>query len=64
MKNIGTADRVIRALVVVAIVAAYLLRYIGGVVALVLGVVALAFLLTSLFATCPGYIGISTRLRH
>ncbi len=65
-KNMGTADRVIRLLVVVAIAVAYALGYLGGVWAIILGVVALAFFLTSLVGTCPGYLpfNISTRLRR
>lgn len=63
MKNMGTTDRVIRVIVVAVIGAAYLLGLIGGPLALVLGGVAVIFLLTSVFATCPGYMpfGISTR---
>ena len=65
-KNMGTADRVIRLLVVLAIAAAYALGYLSGLWAIILGIVALAFLLTSLVGTCPGYLpfGISTRLRR
>lgn len=65
-KNMGTADRVIRLLIVVAIAVAYALGYLGGLWAIILGIVALAFLLTSLVGTCPGYLpfGISTRLRR
>lgn len=65
MKNMGTTDRVIRLAVVVIIGLAYWFGYIGGYLAIGLGVVALAFLVTSLFATCPGYMpfGISTRQR-
>lgn len=63
MKNMGTIDRIIRIAAVVAIGAAYGLGLIGGVTALVLGVVALVLLLTSLAATCPAYMpfGLSTR---
>jgi len=65
MKNMGTVDRVLRAAVVAAIGAAYLLGLVSGAWALGLGAVALVFLLTSLFATCPAYLpfGISTRRR-
>lgn len=60
--NMGTADRLIRALVVVAITALYFTGKIGGTLAIVLGVVAVVFLLTSLVGVCPAYLpfGLST----
>jgi hypothetical protein len=63
VKNMGTADRVIRLLIVVAIGAAYLLGYLSGIIAIMLVLIAVVFLLTSLFATCPAYmpLGLSTR---
>lgn len=63
MKNIGSLDRIIRLAAVIAIVAAIAMGMIGGTLALVLGVVAFALLLTSLTSTCPAYIplGLSTR---
>lgn len=63
LKNMGTADRTIRLLVVLAIAIAYALGHLSGTWALVLGVVALAFLVTSLAGTCPAYLpfGLSTR---
>lgn len=66
MKNMGTLDRVIRLIAVAAILGAYGLGLIGGTVALVLGAVAIVFLLTSLTATCPAYMpfGLSTRSRR
>ena len=65
MKNMGTTDRVIRLLIVAAISAAYELGLLSGGWAIALGSIATVFLLTSLVATCPGYMpfGISTR-RH
>ena len=65
MKNMGTVDRSIRVGVAVAIVVAYFTGVISGTLAIVLGVVAVAFFLTSLMSTCPAYIpfGISTRGR-
>ncbi len=60
--NMGTADRLIRAVVVVAIAALYFTGKIGGTLAIVLGVVAVVFLLTSLVGVCPAYLpfGLST----
>jgi len=64
-KNIGSIDRTLRLLVVVAIGAAYLLGHLSGTLAIVLGVVAAVFFLTSLVGTCPAYLpfGISTRTK-
>lgn len=65
MKNMGPADRIIRAGAVVAIAGAWGLGLIGGTLALVLGGVAVVLLITSLTATCPAYMpfGLSTRRR-
>ena len=62
-KNMGSMDRALRLLVVVAIAIAYFMGQISGTLALILGVVALVFLLTSLIGTCPAYLpfGLSTR---
>ena len=61
-KNMGTADRVIRTLIAVIIGVLYFTGVIGGTLALILGIVAVVFLLTSLVSWCPGYLpfGIST----
>ena len=62
-RNMGGADRVIRTLLGVAIVGLYMSGRISGTVALVLGVVAGALLISSLIGWCPAYapFGISTR---
>jgi hypothetical protein len=61
--NMGTADRTIRMLLALAIAALYLTRTISGTLAIVLGVIALLFFVTSLVGWCPGYLpfGLSTR---
>jgi len=61
--NMGTIDRVIRLLVVVIIAALYMTGHLSGLAAIILGIVAAAFLLTSILGWCPGYLpfGISTR---
>lgn len=61
--NMGTADRIIRPLIAVGIVALYFGGVISGTLALVLGIVAVAFLVTSLIGWCPSYVpfGLSTR---
>jgi len=66
MKNMGTVDRIIRLVAVLAVVAAYGLGMIGGTLALVLGAAAAVLLLTSLIGTCPAYMpfGLSTLSRR
>ena len=61
-KNMGMADRVIRTLIAVVIAVLYFTGVLGGTVALILGVIAVIFLLTSLVSFCPAYLpfGIST----
>lgn len=62
-KNMGTADRVIRTLIAVAVAVLYFTGKISGTLAIVLGIVAIAFLVTSLVGWCPSYLpfGLSTR---
>lgn len=61
-KNMGTADRVIRTLIAVVIAVLYFTGVLGGTLALILGVIAVIFLLTSLVSFCPAYLpfGIAT----
>ncbi len=54
-KNMGTADRVIRTIIAVLIAVLYFTNVIGGTLALILGIVAVLFLLTSLVSFCPTY---------
>ena len=62
-KNMGTADRGIRILIALVIAALYFTGRISGTVAIVLGIVAIAFFVTSLVGWCPSYLpfGLSTR---
>lgn len=61
-KNMGTVDRAIRFVVALAIAVLYVTDRISGVLAIVLGIVAVAFLATSSIGVCPGYLpfGLST----
>jgi Protein of unknown function (DUF2892) len=61
-KNMGTADRLTRTVIAIAIAVLYFSGKISGTLAIVLGIVAVAFLLTSFVAWCPSYLpfGIST----
>ena len=62
-KNMGIADRLVRTLIAIGIFVLYFTGRIGGTLAIILGVVAAVFLLTSLVARCPAYVplGLSTR---
>ena len=62
-KNMGTLDRIIRLILVAIVLLLYFTDVIGGTLAIILGVVAAIFFLTSLFSFCPLYLpfGISTR---
>ncbi|MGB7567137.1 MAG: DUF2892 domain-containing protein [Chitinivibrionales bacterium] len=61
-KNVGAIDKVVRLFLVVLIVALYFTHLIGGLAAIILGIFAVVFLLTSLVSICPLYmlLGIST----
>ncbi len=62
-KNMGTADRVVRLIVAVILAVLYFTGQISGTLAIVLGIVAIAFLVTSAIGWCPLYapFRISTR---
>ena len=55
-KNMGSVDRTVRILVALLIALLYILNVISGTVAVVLGIVAVVFLLTSFAAFCPLYV--------
>ncbi len=62
-KNMGTIDRIIRVVVAIVIGILYFTNQITGTAAIILGVLAIVFLLTSAVSTCPLYLpfGLSTR---
>ena len=62
-KNMGTVDRVVRILLAAVIAVLYFTGQITGLAALILGVLAVVFLLTSAVGTCPLYypLNLSTR---
>jgi hypothetical protein len=64
--NMGSADRIIRLLAAVVIGYLYATDVISGTVAVILSVVAVAFVLTSLIGWCPLYVPfkISTRKKE
>jgi len=62
-KNMGTVDKAIRVIVAIVIGVLYFTGQITGTAAIILGVLAVVFLLTSLVGTCPLYlpVGLSTK---
>ena len=62
-KNMGSADRIIRVMIALAIAALYLAGAIQSTTAIVLGIVAVIMVATSFISFCPLYLpfGISTR---
>ncbi|OWY22188.1 DUF2892 domain-containing protein [Sphingobacteriales bacterium UPWRP_1] len=63
VKNMGNLDRILRLVVAAVIAALYFTGTISGTVAIVLGILAIIFALTSFISFCPLYLpfGISTR---
>lgn len=55
-KNMGTIDRVVRLILVAIVAGLYFTGQISGTVAIVLGVLAIIFLVTSLIGWCPLYV--------
>jgi hypothetical protein len=53
--NMGSADRIVRLIAVVIIAALYFTDQITGTAAIILGIVAVAFILTSAVGFCPMY---------
>ena len=62
-KNMGTLDRSLRTVIAITVGVLYFTGQISGVAAIILGVIATAFLLTSVVGSCPLYlpVGLSTR---
>ena len=61
-KNMGTVDRVVRAIFAVVVAVLYFSGSISGTAAVILSVLAVIMLLTSISGVCPLYgpLGIST----
>lgn len=62
-KNMGTVDRIIRIILAVVVLVLYLTDQLSGLALIILGIIAVIFLLTSLIGFCPLYVPfkISTR---
>jgi small-conductance mechanosensitive channel len=54
-KNMGVADRIIRTILAIVVAILYFTNQITGTAAIVLGVLAIIFLLTSFVGFCPLY---------
>lgn len=64
--NMGPVDRAVRLIVAAVIAVLYFTGQISGTLAIVLGIVAIAFVVTSLVGWCPAYLplGLSTRKKE
>ena len=62
-QNMGLIDRIIRVVLAVIVGILYFTGQITGIAALILGILAIVFILTSILAFCPLYLpfGISTK---
>ena len=61
-KNMGVIDRVVRIILAAAVAVLYFTDVINGTLAIILGILALIFLVTSIISFCPLYLpfGLST----
>jgi len=55
-KNIGNYDKIIRTVLAIAIIGAYVFQLISGILAMVLLIVAAIFVVTSFVGVCPIYL--------
>lgn len=55
-KNMGTIDRLLRTIIAIVIVVLYFTGQITGTAAIILGILAIVFLLTSAVSFCPLYV--------
>lgn len=62
-KNMGTLDRIIRLVIAALIAVLYFTGTLSGAAAIILGIIAVIFVVTSIISFCPLYLpfGISTR---
>ena len=62
-KNLGSPERVIRAAIALAVAILYFTGQISGLAAIILGVIAVAFILTSSAGFCPIYASLKFMMR-
>ena len=60
-KNMGNTDRIIRVLIALVVAGLYFTETISGTTALILGALAIVFLVTSLISFCPLYLPFGIR---
>jgi hypothetical protein len=65
-KNMSSTDSIIRILIALIVAVLYFTHVISGTLAIVLGVIAVIFILTSFISFCPIYyiFGISSRKKQ
>lgn len=61
MKNMGSADRVLRVLVALVVAALILTGVVNGLWAWILGILAVVFVLTASISVCPLYLPFGIR---
>lgn len=63
VNNMGALDRTIRGILAIVVIALFGLKMISGLAAIILGVIAAIFIITSLIGFCPLYrlLGITTK---
>ena len=54
-QNMGSTDRIIRVVLAVVVAVLYFTNLISGTAAIILGILAIIFLLTSVVGFCPLY---------
>ena len=61
--NMGVLDRIIRIVIAAIVAALYFLKQISGTAAIILGVIAVIFVITGFVGWCPIYaaLGLSTK---
>jgi hypothetical protein len=62
-KNMGTLDRIIRLAIAVAVAVLYFTGNLPGLAAIILGILAIIFVITSFVGSCPLYLPFGLRTR-
>ena len=55
-KNMGTLDRVLRVIAAVVFVGLIFAKAVSGALAIIMGLLAIMFVVTGLLGFCPGYV--------
>ncbi len=65
-KNMGMIDRIIRVILAIVVAILFFTKQISGIAVIILGIIAIIFILTSIFGFCPLYFpfGISTKKKE